>query len=42
AREVADHVVFMDEGVVVEEGPPAQVLDAPRELRTKDFLAHVL
>ncbi|WP_203968328.1 amino acid ABC transporter ATP-binding protein, partial [Sediminihabitans luteus] len=31
AREVADHVVFMDEGVVVEEGPPAQVLDAPRE-----------
>ncbi|WP_062294579.1 amino acid ABC transporter ATP-binding protein [Demequina phytophila] len=42
AREVADHVVFMDEGVVVEEGAPAAVLDAPREERTKDFLSHVL
>jgi polar amino acid transport system ATP-binding protein len=42
AREVADHVVFMDQGVVVEDGPPASVLDAPREQRTKDFLAHVL
>lgn len=42
AREVADHVVFMDEGVIVEEGGPEQVLDAPREQRTKDFLAHVL
>ncbi|WP_125775769.1 amino acid ABC transporter ATP-binding protein [Antribacter gilvus] len=42
AREVADHVVFMDEGAVVEEGTPAQVLGAPREQRTKDFLAHVL
>jgi len=42
AREVADHVVFMDEGVIVEQGPPAQVLDAPREERTRDFLAHVL
>ncbi|MFV0634449.1 amino acid ABC transporter ATP-binding protein [Demequina sp.] len=42
AREVGDHVVFMDEGVVVEEGPPAAVLDAPSEQRTKDFLSHVL
>ncbi|WP_062465148.1 amino acid ABC transporter ATP-binding protein [Demequina soli] len=42
AREVADHVVFMDEGVVVEEGAPAAVLDAPREERTRDFLSHVL
>ncbi|WP_062522508.1 amino acid ABC transporter ATP-binding protein [Demequina silvatica] len=42
AREVADHVVFMDEGVVVEEGVPAQVLDAPQQERTKDFLSHVL
>ena len=42
AREVADKVVFMDQGVVVEEGPPSAVIDAPREQRTKDFLAHVL
>ena len=42
AREVADHVVFMDEGVVVEEGPPGVVLSAPREERTKRFLGLVL
>ncbi|WP_042214596.1 amino acid ABC transporter ATP-binding protein [Demequina mangrovi] len=42
AREVADHVVFMDEGVVVEEGPAAQVIDGPTQDRTRDFLAHVL
>ncbi|WP_123309052.1 amino acid ABC transporter ATP-binding protein [Cellulomonas sp. PhB143] len=42
AREVADHVVFMDDGVIVEEGPPSAVIDAPSQARTKDFLAHVL
>jgi polar amino acid transport system ATP-binding protein len=42
AREVADKVVFMDGGVVVEEGPPASVLDSPREERTKRFLGLVL
>jgi polar amino acid transport system ATP-binding protein len=42
AREVADRVVFMDGGVVVEEGPPSQVLDAPREERTRAFLSKVL
>jgi len=42
AREVADRVVFMDGGVVVEEGPPAQVLENPREERTKQFLGLVL
>ncbi|MDR7383379.1 amino acid ABC transporter ATP-binding protein [Promicromonospora iranensis] len=42
AREVADHVVFMDDGVIVEAGPPSEVLDAPKEQRTQDFLAHVL
>ena len=42
AREVADHVVFMDDGVIVESGPPSEVLDNPREQRTRDFLAHVL
>jgi polar amino acid transport system ATP-binding protein len=42
AREVADQVVLMDQGVVVEAGPPAQVIDDPREPRTRDFLARVL
>jgi len=42
ARELADTVVFMDEGRVVEQGPPAQVLDAPRHARTKAFLDKVL
>ncbi|MFJ3215530.1 amino acid ABC transporter ATP-binding protein [Kitasatospora sp. NPDC086801] len=42
AREVADTVVFMDGGVVVEQGPPAEVLDRPRHDRTRAFLAKVL
>ena len=42
AREVGDIVVFMHEGVIVEQGPPAQVLDSPREERTKRFLGLVL
>ncbi|MFE6776654.1 amino acid ABC transporter ATP-binding protein [Streptomyces sp. NPDC057702] len=42
AREVADTVVFLDEGVVVEQGPPATVLDAPRHERTRAFLSKVL
>ncbi|WP_302467803.1 amino acid ABC transporter ATP-binding protein [Corynebacterium stercoris] len=39
AREVADHVVFMADGVIVEQGTPAQVLDNPREERTQAFLS---
>jgi polar amino acid transport system ATP-binding protein len=42
AREVADSVVFMDEGVVVESGKPSEVLANPREARTKSFLSKVL
>jgi polar amino acid transport system ATP-binding protein len=42
AREVADQVVFMDEGVVVEAGPPAEVLSSPRHERTRAFLSKVL
>ncbi len=42
ARDVADHVVFMDDGVIVEEGPPARILDSPAEERTKRFLGLVL
>lgn len=42
AREVADWVVFMDGGVIVEEGPPAEVIDNPKEERTRTFLRRVL
>ncbi len=42
AREVADRVVFMDGGLVVESGPPADVLGNPREERTRAFLSKVL
>jgi polar amino acid transport system ATP-binding protein len=42
AREVGDRVVFMDGGVIVEEGRPADVLENPREERTKRFLGLVL
>jgi polar amino acid transport system ATP-binding protein len=42
AREVADTVVFMDGGIVVETGPPAEVLAAPKHERTKAFLSKVL
>jgi polar amino acid transport system ATP-binding protein len=42
AREVADEVVFMDQGVVAERGPPSQVLQAPREARTREFLGRLL
>ena len=39
ARDVADRILFMDSGVVVEEGPAHQVIDHPREERTRRFLA---
>ena len=42
ARQVADRILFMEAGRVVEEGPPAQVFDAPRETRTRSFLAKIL
>ncbi|WP_428638659.1 amino acid ABC transporter ATP-binding protein [Schaalia sp.] len=42
AREVADTVVFMDEGVIVEAGSPAEVIGAPKETRTKEFFSKVL
>src|SRR3712207_5636309 len=42
AKEVADRVIFMDGGLVIEEGSPAQVFEAPKEERTKDFLSKVL
>ncbi|MFI3175282.1 MAG: amino acid ABC transporter ATP-binding protein [Bacillota bacterium] len=38
ARDVSDHIIFMDGGVVVEEGSPKQIIEAPKEERTKQFL----
>ncbi|GAA4831540.1 amino acid ABC transporter ATP-binding protein [Kitasatospora terrestris] len=42
AREVADRVVFMDGGRILEQGPPGEVLDRPRHPRTREFLSRVL
>lgn len=42
AREVADWVVYMDEGRIVEKSRPEQIFDEPRELRTREFLSRVL
>ena len=42
AREVADKVVFMRDGVVVEEGPPAQVIDNPQQEATRSFLGRII
>ncbi|WP_420175620.1 AAA family ATPase [Luteococcus sp. OSA5] len=42
ARDVADQVLFMDAGVVVEQGPPADVIDRPQQPRTQAFLRRVL
>ena len=41
ASNVASRVVFMDGGVIVEQGPPAQVIGNPREERTRQFLSSV-
>ncbi len=42
AREVATRVLFMDEGIIMEQGTPQQIFTAPKEERTKSFLASVL
>jgi ABC-type polar amino acid transport system ATPase subunit len=42
AREVANRVIFLDGGRILEEGPPEQVLGAPKEERTREFLARIL
>jgi polar amino acid transport system ATP-binding protein len=41
ARDVGSRVVFMDDGVIIEEGPPDAVFDHPQNERTKDFLGHI-
>ncbi|MDN5938665.1 MAG: amino acid ABC transporter ATP-binding protein [Salinisphaera sp.] len=42
AREVADRVIYIDQGQIIEQGRPAQVLDSPRHERTQSFLSRVL
>lgn len=42
AREVADHVIFMDGGVIVEQGPPNKILTNPQEARTRQFLSRYM
>ena len=42
ARQAADRVVFLQNGQIVEQGPPEQVIDNPREQATRDFLARIL
>ncbi len=41
-REAADRVVFMEGGRIVEQGPPAQLFEAPREARTREFLSRMM
>lgn len=42
AREIADHVCFLDAGVILEQGPPEQIFSAPREPRTQQFLQRIV
>jgi polar amino acid transport system ATP-binding protein len=41
ARRVADHVVVFESGQIIEQGPPAQIFDSPKQARTRDFLGHL-
>jgi ABC-type polar amino acid transport system ATPase subunit len=42
ARAVANRMIFLDQGQIVEEGPPRQIFEAPQHKRTKQFLAQIL
>jgi len=42
AREVADNIIFMDNGLIVEQGPPQEILNNPKEERTKQFLSRYI
>jgi polar amino acid transport system ATP-binding protein len=42
AREIADKVCFLDNGVILEEGPPEQIFSAPQQPRTREFLARII
>ena len=42
ARDIASRVCFLDEGVILEQGPPAQIFSAPAEARTRQFLDRII
>jgi polar amino acid transport system ATP-binding protein len=42
AREVASKICFLDDGVILEEGPPDRIFSTPTEARTREFLARVI
>jgi glutamate transport system ATP-binding protein len=42
ARDIADRICFLDEGVILEQGPPAELLSRPREQRTQQFLQRII
>ena len=42
ARDIADRVCFLDEGVILEEGPPAEIFSAPKNPRTQQFLQRIV
>ena len=42
ARDVSNHVVFMADGVIAEEGPPAQIFENPQSAQTKEFLSRFM
>jgi polar amino acid transport system ATP-binding protein len=42
AREIADQVCFLDEGVILEHGPPDEIFSAPKEPRTRQFLQRIV
>jgi polar amino acid transport system ATP-binding protein len=42
AREIADQVYFLDEGVILEHGPPSEIFSAPKEARTRQFLQRIV
>ncbi|MNI79941.1 Glutamine transport ATP-binding protein GlnQ [compost metagenome] len=42
AREIGDRVLFMEQGIIIEEGAPQQLFDQPQQERTRDFLSKVL
>ena len=42
ARDIANRICFLDEGVILEQGPPEQILSAPKEPRTQQFLQRII
>ena len=42
ARDVADRVCFLDQGMILEQGPPAEIFSSPQEARTQQFLQRII